>query len=128
MKNDGSYEITSGQHPSSTPGRLPDILRIVALIAAVAGAVGSVALTLRAGKSSPRLLLVLFVLWVLSPFAALAWANIVSIRWADLTRTTLCGVTLIITLGSLAIYSGFVSPPAGSAHAFVFVVVPLVRG
>ena len=54
------------------------------ILAVVAGAVGSVGLMLRAGRSTPRLLLVLFVIWVLSPFVALAWANMVSSvgRWS----------------------------------------------
>ena len=102
----------------------PNRLGAVALIAAVVGALGSVALTLRAGRSTPRLLLVLFVIWVLSPFVALAWANVVSSRWSTLTRATLFVATLVITLGSLALYGGLVKRPAGSANAFLFVIVP----
>ncbi len=102
------------------------VLRAVALIAVVAGAGGSVGLMLRAGRRTPWLLLVLFVIWVLSPFVALAWANMVSKRWSVLTRATLYCVTLVLALGSLAIYGGLVSPPAGSAPAFVFVAVPPV--
>ena len=78
---------------------------------------------LRAGRSTPSLLLVAFVVWVLSPFVALAWANMVSQRWSVLTRTTLYCVTLVVTLGSLVIY-GFGLAPAGSARAFSFVAVP----
>jgi hypothetical protein len=96
----------------------------VAGIAVVAGAVGSVGLLLRAGRRTPRLLLVLFVIWILSPFVALAWANMVSKRWSVFTRATLDCVTLVLTLGSLAIYGGLVSPPAGSPRTFVFVAVP----
>ncbi len=111
------------------PGEMPaggflGRLRAVARIAVVAGAVGSLGLMLRAGRSTPRLLLVLFVIWVLSPFAALAWANMVSQRWSAVTRATLYCVTLVITLSSLAIYGDLVSPPAGSPGAFRFVAVP----
>jgi len=96
----------------------------VAFIAVVVGAVGSVGLMLRAGQRSPRLLLVLFTIWVLSPFVALAWANVVSRRWSVLTRATLYGVTLVVTLGSLALYGDVVRvTPPGSPNAFVFVVV-----
>jgi hypothetical protein len=102
------------------------VLRGAALIAVVAGAGGSVGLMLRAGRRTPWLLLVLFVIWVLSPFVGLAWANMVSKRWSVLTRATLYCVTLVLTLGSLPIYGGLVLPPAGSARAFVFVVVPPV--
>jgi hypothetical protein len=114
----------SGASPSKTGGGLPGLLRAVALIAIVAGAVGSVGLMLRAGRNPPRLLLAGFVVWVLSPFAALAWAHSASKRWAAVTRAALDCVTLVITLGSLAIYGGLVAPPTGSRPAFVFVAVP----
>ncbi len=91
-----------------------------------AGALGSLGFMLRAGRRTPRFLLVLFVIWVLSPFVALAWASMVSKRWSILAQTTLYCVTLVLTLGSLAIYGGLVVPPAGSPAAFVFVLVPPV--
>ena len=50
-------------------------LRTAALTAVLAGAVGSVGLMLYVGRRNhSRVLLVLFALWVLSPFAALGWA------------------------------------------------------
>jgi hypothetical protein len=49
---------------------------------------------------------------------------VVSERWAVLTRTTLYCVTLVLTLGSLAIYAIVVLPPPGSPRAFTFLVVP----
>ena len=96
----------------------------MALMVVAAGAAGSLGLMFRADQRTPRFLLVLFVFWILSPFVALAWANIVSKRWSFLTRTTLYVVTLVITLGSLAFYGKFILPPAGSPRAFVFVAVP----
>jgi hypothetical protein len=45
-------------------------------------------------------------------------------RWPLLTRATLYGVTLVVTLASLAFYGKLVLPPAGSPRAFVFVAVP----
>jgi hypothetical protein len=101
-----------------------DRLRGVARIAVVVGAVGSVGLMLRAGRNTPRLLLVLFVIWVLSPFVALAWANVTSQRWSRPTRVALYCVTLVLTLASLVIYGGLIKRPAGTANAFVFVAVP----
>ena len=107
--------------------RFLDFLRTAALLAAVAGAAGSLGLMLRAGEHTPRFLLVLFTIWVLSPFAALLWANLVSKRWSVLTRATLYCVTFVITLGSLAIYGEWVDvKPAGAANAFLFVAVPPV--
>jgi hypothetical protein len=124
MSIDGPGEITDMASQGRHDGRFLGVLRAAALIAVVAGAGGSVGLMLGAGRRSPRLLLVLFVFWVLSPFVTLAWANVVSKPWSVLTRATLYCVTLVVTLGSLAIYGGLVAPPAGSAPAFVFVVVP----
>jgi hypothetical protein len=125
MSINGSGEITSEASRGRPAMGFLGLLRVVALIAVVAGAVGSVGLTLRAGRSTPRLLLVVFVIWVLSPFVALAWANMVSKRWSVLTRATLYCVTLVITLGSLVIYGELVVlRPPGSANAFLFVVVP----
>jgi hypothetical protein len=106
------------------PGPVLHYLRAAALITVVAGAVGSVGLTIHAGRSTPRFLLVLFIIWVLSPFAALAWANLAAKDWLCLTQATLYCVTFVISLGSLAIYGGLIPPPAGSAPAFVFVAVP----
>jgi hypothetical protein len=101
-------------------------LRSVALIAVIVGIVGSEILVVRAGGGSQRLLTVLFVVWILLPFAALAWANMVSTRWLAVTRVALYGTTIVIALGSLAFYGRVILPPAGSPHAFVFVMGPLV--
>lgn len=101
------------------------LMRSVALIAVVAGAVGSLVLMLRAGQRTPWLLLILFIIWVLSPFVALLCANMFSKRWSFVTRATLYCVTIVTTLGSFAIYDELVVlRPAGSANAFLFVIVP----
>ena len=65
-----SRQITA-EASRGRPNGLLDRLRAVALIAVVVGTVGAVGLTLQAGRSTPRLLLVLVVLWVLSAFVAL---------------------------------------------------------
>jgi len=125
MSINGPSEIPSEAGRGRPAGGFLGLLRVVALIAVVAGAVGSLVLMLRAGRSTPRLLLVVFVIWVLSPFVALLWANMVSKRWSVVTRTTLYCVTLVVTLGSLAFYGELVVvKPPGSANAFLFVVVP----
>lgn len=102
------------------------LLRAVALIAAVAGAVGSVGLIAWVGHRNPsRLLLALFAIWDIAPFVALVWANVVAKRWSGLTRATLYSVTLVVTLGSLAIYGDVAFGPTRSTPAFMFLVVPL---
>jgi hypothetical protein len=126
MGIDGPNKMTSIASPEKPEGGYLVLLRTVARCAVVAGALGSLGFMLRAGRRTPRFLLVLFVIWVLSPFVALAWASMVSKRWSILAQTTLYCVTLVLTLGSLAIYGGLVVPPAGSPAAFVFVLVPPV--
>ena len=100
-------------------------LRTAALIAVLAGAVGSVGLLLRATNRNPsQLLVVLLAIWVVSPFVALFWASIVSKRWSVLTRVTLYGVMLVVPLGSLAIYVADAIWPRSSPGPFVFIPVP----
>ena len=101
------------------------VLRTAALIALAAGAGGSIALMLRAGHRNPsRVLLILFAIWVLSPFVALLFAIIVSKDWSVLTRATLYGVILVLTVTSLAIYGDVALGPPRAKTAFVFVVAP----
>jgi len=101
-------------------------LRTVALVVLLAGAGGSLDLTLQAGRNNPSVLLrVLFACWVLSPFIALLVANLISIRWSLLTRRVLYFLMLVLTLGSLFCYSGAWSPP-GTKPAFVFLIVPVI--
>jgi dienelactone hydrolase len=122
--DDSSETATKAGVRRSDRGRL-ELLRVVALVAIVAGALGSVALMLYAGRrNSSQLLRVLFTLWVVSPFVILAWANVVSKRWSVLTRATLHVVTLAVALGSLAVYAAHVMSPPNTQAAFLFVVVP----
>ena len=104
---------------------LPGNLRVTALAAVLAGAAGSEGLMLFVGRhNSSRTLLVLFTLWVLSPFMALLLANAVSPRWPVLTRATLYGAMLALATGSLIIYGYVALHPPKAQAAFVFVVVP----
>src|ERR1700731_2872365 len=100
MSTSGPGESTSRTSPGRPDGGFLGLLRAVALIAVVAGALGSVGLMLWVGHRNPsRVLLVLFAIWDLSPFIALVLADIVSKRWSVITRATLYGVMLILTLG-----------------------------
>ena len=100
------------------------LLRAAGLIAALAGAGVSIGLLLRAGQRTPRLLLVIMAIWVLSPFMVLLLAHVVSKRWSVLTRATLHGLMLVVTIGSLAIYADDALKPRKAQAAFVFVAVP----
>lgn len=99
-------------------------LRGAALIALPVGAVGTVLLFFRAADHPPPLLVVLFILWLLSPFALLGWMHLAATRWTAPTQTALHGVTLAIALASLAIYGNLLTiTPAGAPKAAPFVVV-----
>ncbi len=103
-----------------------NILRISSLAVGTIGALGSLCFTIHAGRNNKSVLLVLlFVIWVLSPFAALVVANVVSKRWSIFARKSLYSLMLILTVLSLVCYSGVLSP-AGTKTAFVFLVVPLI--
>jgi len=106
-------------------GELLDRLRTVAVLGAVIGAVGSTGLMLASGQHPPLFLVLLFVIWNAAPFAALAWAAMVSPRWSVLTRLTLYGVTLIVTVASIALYLYRMLYPPQSTAAFMFVAVPI---
>jgi len=125
MKTDSGGEtgINSSREKASSSGL--DLLRIVALIVVVAGTVCSEILIIRAGGRSQPLLTVVFVVWILLPFVALAWANVVSKSWPNLTRVALYLTTFVVTVSCLAFYGGLILPPTGSPRAFVFVVGPL---
>ena len=121
--NDPS-EITDKASPGG-PDRFLGLLHGVALTAVVIGAGGSLGLMPWVGHRNPsRVLLVLFAIWDLSPFISLVLADIVSKRWSALTRATLYGVMLVLTLSSLAFYGDVVWRPRPQP-AFVFLVVPL---
>jgi hypothetical protein len=96
------------------------------MIVVLGGAGGSIALMLRVGRrNSSQMLLVLFGIWVLSPFVALVFANLISKRWPVLTQTMLYSVMLVLTLGSLGIYANVAFGAPRAKPAFVFLVVPL---
>jgi hypothetical protein len=99
------------------------MMHAAAQIAAVAGAVGSLGFMFHFGRHTPRFLLVIFLFWVLSPFAALFWANRQSKRWPSLVRSTLEIVTLVVALASLAIYANDTLHPRQAQAAFVYVAV-----
>jgi hypothetical protein len=99
-------------------------LRTAALIAIVFGAVGSVGLLRHAQEHPPPLLVVLFIIWVLAPFAALAVANIVSTRWSRPAGSTLQIATIFVALASVAVYLDDNISHRTAKKAFVYVAVP----
>jgi multisubunit Na+/H+ antiporter MnhG subunit len=101
-------------------------MRKVAMIAVLVGAAGSLALMLHAARrQQSRILMLIFGVWVLSPFIAALIANAISNRWAVRTRTTLNISTVLLTLGSLVIYGEVAFEYVQAKVGFVFLVVPL---
>ena len=103
------------------------MLRSIALVAAAIGGAGSVTFLLQAGHRNRELVLLvtLFSIWVLSPFALLAWAILKSERFTETVRSTLYGATIGLAVASLAIYSRLIDvKPAGSPNTYLFVAVP----
>jgi hypothetical protein len=114
---------TRGDAPNADRSRL----RGIALLVNVIGALGSLALMIRAGERTPPFLLVIFVFWVLAPFAVLLWANARSYLWSAVMQTGLFWVTIAATLCSLLIYGELVDiRPPGAPNAFPWVIVPPV--
>jgi len=107
-------------------GKFLRFLRPAALVAALAGVAGSLGLLFHASRSRPPLLMVLFVIWVSSPFLAAVIASVDSKRWSVLTQATLYVAMLVIALASLAVYGNDALRPRRAQAAFVYIVVPLV--
>ena len=101
-------------------------LHAAARIAVLAGAVGSMGFLLNASAHRPPVLIVLFIVWMVSPFVVLGLADRFSKRWAASGRTTLQVVMLVVALGALAIYGAEAVKHRWGKPAFVYVVVPLV--
>ncbi len=113
--------LGNAQHPTQK------FLQVTKLLLAVLAAASSVSLTLLVGhRTQSPVLMAFFAVWVLSPFVALVFANLSSNRWSIIPRTTLQGVTLLLAVGSVAIYANMLSAPPGSKLAFPFLVVPVM--
>jgi hypothetical protein len=96
-------------------------------VAIFVGAAGSLALLLYAGRSNTHLLItLLFIVWVLAPFALLALAERRSGRWSPRAQTTLRAMTLIVAAASLGIYVYRAAFSPRTTGAFLFVIVPPV--
>ena len=65
MTDNGSDDMATKESQRKPASGFLSVLRAAALIAVLAGAVGSIGFLAGAGCRTPRFLLVLFVLWVL---------------------------------------------------------------
>jgi hypothetical protein len=99
--------------------------RAIAMIAALVGALGSSALVLYVGRrNSSHWLIALFVLWVSSPFALLAYLGELAKLWTARARTLHCAVTIGLALITLAVYGNVVFGAPRPKPAAPFLIVP----
>jgi hypothetical protein len=101
-------------------------LRVTAMVAMATGIAGSIGLFLRAGQRTPRLLLLGMAIWMLSPYVALVWANVLSKPWPILIRATLYCLMIVVAVGSLVVYGDDALGHRRAQAAFVYVIVPPV--
>src|SRR5206468_6231367 len=105
---------------------MKDRLHRAAGAAAVVGAVGSVALTLYAGRNNNLpFLMILMSGWVLAPFMGYALASRYTSSWSASTRSVLDGIIVFVAVTSLVVYARDVLKPPASKAAAVFVAVPI---
>jgi len=105
-------------------GASVDPLRRVARTALAIGAAGSLALMVYAGRHNRSIALVLlFTVWVSSPFVALAVADRWARRWQPASRAAFYGVMFAVSLGSVLVYAFDALRPRPQA-AFFYVLVP----
>jgi len=101
------------------------MLRRAGLLALVVGCVGSVVLMLRASEHPPVFLILLFIVWVSSPFIALAIGYMLSSRWPGAMRTTLHLMMIVAAIVSLIAYANAGPGPGHpQTRVFLFVILP----
>jgi multisubunit Na+/H+ antiporter MnhG subunit len=101
-------------------------LRFAAVVAVIAGAGGSLGLWIHAAQHPPLIIIALFVIWVLSPFALLGIGYANAQRWTFEAQKALYCVTLFIALATIVIYADDALNHRSAHRAFVYVIVPPV--
>lgn len=100
-------------------------LRIFILIAAIAGAIASVWLTIYMGRQNPsHLLIAAFIVWVVSPFVAYIFTILTSGRWVLKIRYIFYALVLFSEVVSILFYSRVIV--LSSKTAFAFLVIPFI--
>jgi tryptophan-rich sensory protein len=101
--------------------------RGAALMSVLLGAAASLGLMLWVGRHNKSLLLVLiFTVWVASPFAGLLWVHSNAKRREVSRQRSTYGLMLLISLGSIAVYAAAIFLMHLAKPAAPFLVVPAV--
>jgi hypothetical protein len=96
----------------------------MALLMVLIGAVVSLDLMFNAGRNQKSvLLMILFTIWVVSPFIALMAAQLYFKRWLSRIHIILYWVMVFLSILSVISYAGVFNLP-GTKTAFMFLVVP----
>jgi FtsH-binding integral membrane protein len=104
-----------------------DALGRAATVALFAGALGSLAATLYAGRQNPSLLLrVMFAGWVLAPFAGMFWVRNAARRMAAPIRDGVSVAVILVSLCSATAYVVVAWRPPFRQAAFPFLALPVV--
>ena len=103
------------------------VLRTVARIIVPAGALGALGAIVYAGAriNSPRIVLALLTVWVLSPFAAFRFAMVIADGWSHTLQNLIYGIIVVLTFAAIALYADSAFGPLRKKTGFVFVIVPL---
>ena len=98
-------------------------VRPVLLLATAA----SLVLMYRAGHRNPSVVLMLmFTVWVSSPFIALDAVNSLAQRWSHRSQTLLRTTAIVVALGSVCLYGVDALRPLWPKAALLYLVVPTV--
>ena len=103
-----------------------NILRSISLITLLLSTIGSMYFMFHAGSNQKSLVLIgLFTAWVFAPFVGLFVLNRLAQPITAKTSTSVYYTTVVLSVTSLIIYSGAVTP-AQTKPAFTFLVVPFL--
>lgn len=102
------------------------ILRTTSLTTLLVGTIGSLYFMFNAGSNQKSIVLIgLFTAWVLSPFIGLVVANRLSKPMSAKIHTLIYWTILTLSVTSLIVYSGTLTP-SQTKPAFNFLVVPFL--
>ena len=105
---------------------LNSLLRTVTILILLIGAILSAILTLNAGRKNSSIILpALFLIWVLSPFMMLLFANYRSKRYIGHRYIIYYPVMILLSIFSVIAYTGVLNPVNAKA-ATVFLFIPLI--
>jgi hypothetical protein len=101
-------------------------LRLIARATVLVAAIGSLFLMFNAGRNQKStVLLLLFTVWVLSPFIGFLVIDRISGVWRNSARLSLYWIIILLSIGALIAYSGILIPQQ-TKNAFIFLVAPFV--